>query len=72
MESFVPNEKRKVHYFFSAMHSLKRYPVESQRALATGVHRDTAHGWCWYYLEKIQQFETKNITWPDHNYGENI
>lgn len=69
-EALVPVKDRdKVDYFFMALHFLKRYYVESERALIYGVDKTTVRKWTWYFIEKIQALKKEKITWPEDDYG---
>lgn len=57
----VPPEKRKLEYFLMAIHFLRHYPTEHERAAATGFHRDTCRDWSWYYIERIRQLKHEKI-----------
>ena len=70
-EAFLPiNERDKVDYFFMSLHFLKRYPVESERALWYKCHQDTCRDWSWKFIKKIHALKHEKITWPVDNYGQ--
>ena len=72
-EAYLPIKDRdKVDYFFMSLHFLKRYPVESERALHYKCHQDTCRDWSWYFITKIQALKKEKITWPADNFGQDI
>lgn len=50
----VPPHKLNLECYFMAIHFLKRYPEEHERAAQCGWHRDTCRDWSWCHVEKIR------------------
>ena len=73
VKAFLPIKDRdKIDYYFMALHFLKRYYVEAERALMYDRHEDTVRDWTWYFVEKIQALKEEKIKWPEDNYKEDI
>ena len=68
----LPKDRKRISYFLMAMHFLKRYNVESERALDYGLSEDTVRKWSWFFVEKIQALKANKIKWPDHNYHDDV
>lgn len=64
-EARVPPKKLNLEYFLMAIHFLRHYPDEHERAAATGFHRDTCRDWSWYYVECIKALKDEKINWID-------
>ena len=68
----APPKQLVLKYFLMANHFLRHYGVESERALAYGLHRDTCRDWSWHYVEKIAALKGQKIIWPDDEFGEDL
>ena len=66
--AYLPvSERGGFDYFLMALHFLKRYDVESERALTYKRHRDTVRDRSWYFIERIQALKEEKIRWPEDN-----
>jgi hypothetical protein len=58
-------------HFLMALHSLKRYPTDTEREGPWNINRDKGRNLVWYFLRKLQALKADVIVWPE-DWGDDI